>query len=249
MSDLHSRFLVNIVFLCLYFTTHVSAKKSCDFNIKVQQNLLNEGFHRNITYGIVFNTDKEEDVWLYRGCIVALDQPLPPGVYLNPDELNEFRRIKKLNAVTKNRINIELPTEESESSNVYIFGRIKQDKAYLWLPVHARYHKAVKGGGTARNTVKSPKLYLRCPDQRLDVCDKALSPDTFLCNGSSKEKCSWKQIPFTMVTEPLIWDVPVGDLDHYYTVAVGTGLVVVMGSVYLLQAAHEYQTKRRERAV
>ncbi|KAL0883455.1 hypothetical protein ABMA27_016834 [Loxostege sticticalis] len=250
MRALHSIFFVNTGIIFLYFTTNVFAKNSCEFDVKVKQVLLNEGFHRNITYGIVFNTEDEDDDWLYKDCIVAIDQTLPSGVYANPDEMEEFRRNHKLNAIPKNRINIELPTEQSEPSSVYVLGKIKQNKVNLWVPVHARYHKAVSGGGSARNEIEAPKLYLRCPDQRLDLCDKnVLPPVTFLCNGSSKEKCSWKKIPFTMLTDTLIWDVPVGDLEHYYAVALGTALVVVSGSVYLLQAAHDFKAGRVRKAL
>ncbi|KAJ8731638.1 hypothetical protein PYW07_004802 [Mythimna separata] len=234
---------------------YISAS-ACDFNVKLKQVLKNQGFHRNITYGIVFNSD-EDQCWLYKDCVVGLDQTLPHGVYANPDELSTLRRLKKLNAVPKNRINTELPAEHSYPTTTYITERIKDCKVYMWLPVHARYHLAMPGGGMARNTIGPPKLYLRCPDQRLDMCGKTGAPVTFLCNGGSKDKCSWKELPYTLLTDTLVWPIPVGNMEHYHAISVGTALVIAVGSLYLIKAVHEhklvtmsfnpYSSLRRER--
>lgn len=241
--------VLKIGLLFLSFISDITANP-CEFNVKVEQGIHNEGFHRNITYRILFNNEEDEERWLYRDCIVGLEQTLPPGVYTNPDELGDFRRTNRLNAIPKNPINIELPAEQSDPSTVYVMDNIRHNEAYLWLPVHARYHQAVSGGSTARNEIEAPKLYLRCPDQRLELCNKAVVPSMSpLCNGSSKEKCSWKVIPYTMMTDTLIWDVPVGNTDHYYIVAVGTSVVIVVGSMYLLKTIHEYKVGLRKKTL
>lgn len=53
-------------------------------------------FYRNITYGIVFNSDDERERWLYNDCIVGVDQTLPAGVFVNPDELSDLRRTQRV---------------------------------------------------------------------------------------------------------------------------------------------------------
>lgn len=53
----------------------------------------------------------------------------------------------QLNALPKNPINIELPAELSSPNTVYMTGKVVDGRAELWLPVHARYHQAVAGGG------------------------------------------------------------------------------------------------------
>lgn len=238
MAILFAQIKITLIFLLSFISEILT--NSCDFDVKVKQDLLNEGFHRNITYEIVFDTTENSNGMSLKNCIVALEQVLPAGVYVNPDELSDLRRIGKINALPRNRVNIELPTEHSEPNTVYILGKLIHNEVNIWIPVHARYHQAVTGGGMARNEVGAPSIYLRCPDQRLDMCGgpvpKTLS---FLCNGV-KEKCSWKDIPYSMLTDTLVWQVPVGNLDHYYLVGIGTGLVVVVGSLYLLNAVHEY---------
>ncbi|XP_059061483.1 phosphatidylinositol-glycan biosynthesis class X protein [Achroia grisella] len=236
--------MISILFLSLIcdITTN-----PCKLDVKVEQVIHNEGFHRNITYRIVF-TEDYEDRWSYRDCVLGLEQTLPAGVYTNPDELGDLRRINRLNAIPKNRINVELPTEQSEPNVVYIMDNVRDSQVYMWLPVHARYHQAVPGGSMARNEIGAPKLYLRCPDQRLDLCKKAVASSmTFLCNGSSKEKCIWKSIPFTMMTDMIVWDVPVGNTDDYYIVAGGTSIVIIVGSLYLLKIIHEYKVRPKQK--
>ncbi|PZC74894.1 phosphatidylinositol-glycan biosynthesis class X protein [Helicoverpa zea] len=230
-------FICFLVFLCCF---HYLSANACDFDVKLKQVLKNQGFHRNITYGIVFNSD-EDQCWLYKDCVIGLDQTLPHGVYANPDELSTLRRMRKLNAVPKNRINTELPAEHSYPTTTYITERIKDCKVYLWLPVHARYHLATPGGGMARNTIGPPKLYLRCPDERLEMCNKDAARVNFLCNGSSKEKCSWKELPYTLLTDTLVWPIPIGNMEHLHAISIGTAVVVAVGSLYLIKAIHEHK--------
>ncbi|CAK1579917.1 unnamed protein product [Parnassius mnemosyne] len=233
--------------LIIISSISVLATNVCNFNVRVKQTLINEGFHRNITYGIVFNTENDDERWLYEDCIVGLEQELPSGVFTNPDELSDLRRNKKLNAFPQNRVNVELPAEQSSPNKVYITGKVIDEKVNLWLPVHARYYQAVSGGGTARNEIEPPTLFLHCPDERLELCGANNAQAAFLCNGSPREKCKWKEIPYTMMTDTLIWDVPVGNTDHYYLVAMGTTTVIVVGSLYLLKTIHEYQISHRKK--
>ncbi|XP_013193413.1 phosphatidylinositol-glycan biosynthesis class X protein [Amyelois transitella] len=240
------RAIITIIITSLSVTSGFTSN-SCNFNAKLKQTLLNEGFHRNITYGIVFESDNDGDRWLYEDCTVSLEQVLPSGVFVNPDELGEFQRTHKLNAIPRGRVNIELPASQSRPSVVYLMGTVVQSKVTLWLPVHARYHHAVSGGGNARNWIEPPRLFLRCTDRRLELCNRKLTTSSFLCNGSSKEKCSWMKVPFIALTNTLIWDVPVGNTNHYYLVALGTTLVIVVGSLHLMSTIHEYKVRARRK--
>ncbi|XP_068633609.1 phosphatidylinositol-glycan biosynthesis class X protein [Battus philenor] len=230
----------------LTFSIGVSSTSFCKFNVKVKQTLKNEGFHRNITYGIVFDSEPDQR-WIYKDCLVGLIQELPEGVFANPDELSDLNRNKKINAALKNPVNIELPAESSNANNVYLTGKVIDGKANLWLPVHARYHQAVAGGGVARNEIGPPTLFLHCPDERLEACGTNKPLSIFMCNGSSRENCKWKKVPYTMLTDTLIWNVPVGNTDHYYLVATATATVIVVGSLYLLKAIHEYKVNMRKK--
>ncbi|CAH0585932.1 unnamed protein product [Chrysodeixis includens] len=233
---------MRVLISCIVFlsSVHYLSAFSCEFNVRLKQTLKNEGFHRNLTYGIILNGE-DDQCWLFKDCILGLEQVLPRGVFANPDELSALRRINKINAVPKQQVNVELPAEQSPPTVTYVIEKIQNCKVYMWLPVHARYHAALYGGGMTRNKINPPKLYLRCPDQRLEMCNRSAKPVNFLCNGSSKEKCSWKEIPYSVMSESIVWKIPVGNLDHYTKISVGTALVIAIGSLYLIKAIHEHK--------
>ncbi|KAG6456384.1 uncharacterized protein LOC115447490 [Manduca sexta] len=240
-------FSINIITAIVFLFISRYSASACNFSVKIEQGLRNEGFHRNMTYTIIFDNSEDYE-GLHRECILALEQTLPSGIYANPDELGDLRRIDRLNAIPKKRINIELPAEYSEPSGVFIISKVTTDKVEVWVPVHARYHMAAVNGGTFRNDIAPPKLYLRCPDQRLEACNMPVSPSAmYLCNGHSVAKCNWKEIPFTMMTDTLIWLVPVGNLNHFHLVAISTTVVVVVGSLYLLKSIHQHKVAIRRR--
>ncbi|XP_063363947.1 uncharacterized protein LOC134652715 [Cydia amplana] len=195
---------------------------------------------RNITYEILFNGDEDKPRRELRDCVVGLHQELPPGVYANPDELGDLKRAKKLFVLPQNRINIELPAEQSNPSTVYVMGAVTDDRADLWVPVHARYHQATYGGGMARNEIYPPRIFLYCPE--ILRCDGSTTPMLFTCEDEPKDCWStYKELPYTVLTDTLIWEVPVGNTVHYHAVAAATALVVIAGSLYLLKSVHQYK--------
>ncbi|GBP36647.1 Phosphatidylinositol-glycan biosynthesis class X protein [Eumeta japonica] len=237
MEDLEA----NNIFSYLYVTDYLTST-TCDFGVKMKQILLNEGFHRNITYEILFQDNTQIENWLY-SCIIGLDQPIPSGVYVNPDELGDLRRTNRMNAFPKNKVNVELVAAQASSSSVYVIGKVIENKLHLWIPIHARYHHAIVGGGMVRNEISPPKLYIRCIDDRLSMCKDVPVPDGSLFCSNDKENCDWLQMPYNLLTKSIVWEVPVGNLDHYYIAAVGTTMVIIVGSLYILKIIHEYKTK------
>ncbi|KAG7308916.1 hypothetical protein JYU34_006187 [Plutella xylostella] len=231
--------------LIVFASISFAASNSCSFSVKIKQILHNEGFHsffRNLTYNIEFLDEEDEPKPLFRSCVVGLDQTLPAGVFANPDELGDLRRVNKVNAIPKNPVNIESSAEQSSPTSVYVVGKVLGAHVNLWMPVHARYHKAAAGGGQTRTTLPPPRLHLKCPDARLDACDPAVArPVTFLCSSSLKDKCNWKEIQYVMITDTPFWDVPIGNTDHYRVVSIGTALVITVGSMYVLKAILDYK--------
>ncbi|CAB3261088.1 unnamed protein product [Arctia plantaginis] len=203
----------------------------------MKQDLVNDGFHRKMVYGITIIAsfrDHLPSLWPYKDCYISLHQPLPAGIYANPDELDDLNRSHRLYAVTK-KTNVELPTHLAEPNTAYVFQKIEGAWFETWLPLHARYHKAYWFGGYVVNEIEKPQMYMRCPDHQLEHCMNPMVPYKFLCTIHSDEKCIWKKIPFVVSTKsPVSWQTPIGDLNHYYPVAIVTTTVVIIGSIYLV---------------
>lgn len=233
-----------ILFVLFAFPYSSISKKKCNFNVELQQNLHNTGFHRNMTYIVSFHDDYE--IWLNQNCVMALEQELPPGVYAHPNELVNLRKRNKANIFLKKHVDIEALAEESTNSYVYIISKVLKNKIYVYLPLHGRYHAARQGGGTVKNYFESPTLYLRCPDNRLHDCRDILpNAVSFLCYDKSKKSCDWKQIPYISLSEAIQWEVPVGNTDSTYMVLAGTYLAILTGTFFILDSLRVYNSQSR----
>lgn len=89
---------------------------------------------RDLKYGVVFPD--------FHGISYTfmIKQKIPASIYVSTDQLEDLRRLEKLSYfIEEVRIDIEKPTEKSESFFIYLFG----DSSFLRkikLPVHFRYH-------------------------------------------------------------------------------------------------------------
>lgn len=220
--------------------------KTCDFNVKIEQKLHNEGFHRNLTYYIKFASNDEEERSIYKDCDVGIEQTLPAGVYAGVDEMKEHSCKNSLKTVFITPVDIEGNAKDSSPIVLQIYSKVMDSISSFSIPVHARYHEPARGGGMAINKIPPPKLYLKCPHDNLFQCED-YTPEkhvnTFCNKEMSKELCKWQLVPAIMVTDTLIWEVPVGNLDHYYIVAWITSIVIILASLYLIKNLHEHNFK------
>ncbi|XP_050351029.1 uncharacterized protein LOC126773855 isoform X2 [Nymphalis io] len=228
---------MNIIFGTLIYVlfSNGAVCKTCNFNVKIKQMLHNEGFHRNLSYYIDFASDDEEENWIYENCAVGLEQVLPAGVYASQDEIKDNGSKDLLHTIFQTPVNIELPANNASPIRFQLFSVVKDSRTHIHIPIHARYHRAKKGGGTVRNIIPPPALFLMCPDKNLNACEfPAIPPENNFCKKdiTSRELCPWKEIPAVMVTDTLFLDVPIGNIDHYYMVAWGTTVVIVVGDRY-----------------
>ncbi|XP_045498129.1 phosphatidylinositol-glycan biosynthesis class X protein [Colias croceus] len=244
MSRIVPIYSISCSLLFILFFLQGTESNICKFNVRLKQTLHNEGFHRNITYEITFGTNcNDGESMLYEGCSVGLEQVLPAGVYSSPDEIEDARY--KTITVFKNKVNIEAPAHESSPITVHLLGSVRDDSVFLYLPVHARYHRPVEGGGLARVDIPLPQLYLNCGSNKLDQCGIVPSKSNAFCPQSDKQ-CLWKEVP-VQVSKPLVWNIPVGNTNHYNIVMFGTVVAVVLGSIYLLREIHCYKLQQKEK--
>ncbi|XP_072948954.1 phosphatidylinositol-glycan biosynthesis class X protein [Epargyreus clarus] len=236
--------------LILSLPNSADSHNFCNFTMTVRQHLYNNGFHRNLTYKLVFENHSDDNsgtqYYLYDACVLGIQQRLPAGLFVNPDELSDLRRAEKLTAFPNNGVNIEVPAEYAQPFNAYIFTQVSYSKVETWLPVHARYHRAVKGGGFAHNELGAPSVFIRCPDHRMEECDMPMKTKTYLCE-KDPDRCLWKEIIPKMLNKPLDWPVPVGNLEHYYITAGLTLVAVLIASMWLIKAIHEHKVAYRQR--
>ncbi|XP_067630096.1 uncharacterized protein PIG-X isoform X1 [Eurosta solidaginis] len=156
----------------------------------VGMHLTDTGLHRELSYSVQFS-----DILHGKDCEYILEQLLPAGVYISVDQLNDLKRLKKLNAMYPPFVDIELPTEKSKAFTILLKG-IPQHLEVIKLPLHYRYHAPSKkskydgaikciyiGPFNSNNyyfsklvpvEIPIPKLYIKCVAQEADSIEDLL---------------------------------------------------------------------------
>ncbi|XP_077289748.1 phosphatidylinositol glycan anchor biosynthesis class X [Arctopsyche grandis] len=220
--------------ILVFFVLVKQVENKCDhIHARVSQNVLNDGFHREIKYTINLSEQKGLDVWSHGACRLTLEQILPSGAYVNADELQDMRRLNKVHACPVGDVDVEKPKHMSRPITVHMYSLVNSSRLSITLPIHLRYHRAKSKGGYEAVRIKNPWILLRCPNNVFKLCE---STDTIVapCAACSQHKCSWHNITTKSLTSPLEMVVPVGDLNDFTNVALVTFFVSFIGCFYII---------------
>ena len=146
-------------------------KGSCDLLdgvfVSVMRRIFSPGFHK-VKYVMVLSQSHFIDIspqellsevevmltttLLPDKCTLVMEETLPRGAYIDPDQLRDLRYSRGLRAFVPASIDIEKPEFESESWRVFIFRPLRVQEnlrvTSVQLPVHMRYHRP-SGQGAA----------------------------------------------------------------------------------------------------
>lgn len=219
-------------FLFLTLVCHVVAQKCFKPDVMITQNVENEGFHRDIKYLIEFSNENT-NILLSSGCKVALKQDVPRGLFVNPDQIADLIRIRKISAHIDGKINVESPMHLSEPHAIIIYSTNDTfSRIQLQLPIHLRYQRAQISGGFGKVELPKPSLLVHCPEGSI-LCGRSQKFQA-PCSHAEVNTCMWSNISFKAITNDIETLVPVGDLDHYPIVSIVTFLVACAGCIYIL---------------
>ncbi|NWI17268.1 PIGX protein, partial [Crypturellus soui] len=206
----------------------------------VTQQLLQEGFHRELLLQVELGVTRED---LGR-CTVAARTRLPSGIYVDPYELASLQRHNLTKAlVIPDAVDVEAP--EYLAPELVVFLYMTPDPRCsgcftATLPVHGRYHRPAENNGTALVTLKGPEILICCCDNHLSTeCWKPSDVEA-ACLERSNYPCQWYSVKHKLVNEELIMQIPVGLRQHRFMVCVTTLLATVLCSSMILAAACKY---------
>ncbi|XP_068145498.1 phosphatidylinositol-glycan biosynthesis class X protein isoform X1 [Drosophila tropicalis] len=196
------------------------------------------GFHRSLTYSVQFDYPLAG-----QDCEYMLLQPLPAGVYISTDELDDLQRLRRLRAVYPKFVDIEVPAMLGQPFNVLLGGAPKITDTLI-LPIHFRYHAPSDKRTSVTVSLDTPELYLNCPLGDNELIDNELvaRPDKLYCLNEAQssfvehlvkvktatgvENCNWKQIHVDyQLKAPLRADIPIGNTRAYLPVLYSTILL------------------------
>ncbi|NXH82311.1 PIGX protein, partial [Edolisoma coerulescens] len=203
----------------------------------VSQELLKEGFHRDLLVKVELGEDAG-------GCAVAARVHLPPGIYVDPDELATLQQQNLTKAVLfPDVVDVEAPEYLARDLLLLLFLEPDPRCSRCFraaVPVHARYHRPAEGTERALVVLESPEVLLCCCHGHLSAeCWEPAEVDT-PCSSHSTGPCQWHSTKHRPAYEESMLRVPVGLREHSSLVCALTLLTTGLCSGLILAAACKY---------
>ncbi|XP_056631163.1 phosphatidylinositol-glycan biosynthesis class X protein-like [Diorhabda carinulata] len=226
--------VVSIFIICIKILKVTCESSDClTLKTSITQKIEHEGFHREIWW-LLETSEPSTDVWLNSECKLILRLDVTSGMFINPDEIGELRRMGELCALIVGQIDIEAAAHEANEHVLYIFlNNSMIDKMQVFVPFHLRYQRAQIAGDYGKVGFRNPSLLTRCPKGLNQICNKGLKVEA-PCDENNNELCIWRNVSYSSYFDNVELFVPVGDLDHYPLVSIVTLLLGCAGCIYIL---------------
>ncbi|NWI53223.1 PIGX protein, partial [Calyptomena viridis] len=200
----------------------------------VTQELLKEGFHRDLLVKVELGEDAG-------GCAVAARTHLPAGVYVDPYELETLQQHNLTKAVLIPDVgDVEAP--EYLATDValvlYLEAEPRCSRSFRGaVPVHARYHRPAEGREGALVPLESPEVLLCCC-QHGHLAAECWEPAEVgaPCSAKNIAPCHWHSPTHRPAHEELVLEVPVGLREHSSLVCALTLLTTLLCAGLILSA-------------
>ncbi|NXP24563.1 PIGX protein, partial [Scytalopus superciliaris] len=200
----------------------------------VTQELLKEGFHRDLLVKVELGEDAG-------GCAVAARTHLPAGVYVDPYELATLQQHNLTKAVLiPDAIDVEAPEYAASALTLVLF--LEADPLCprcfrAAVPLHARYHRPATGTQEALVLLESPEVLLCCCHHG-HLAAECWEPAEVEapCLAEGNDPCQWHSTTHRPAREELVLEVPVGLREHSSLVCAVTLLTTLLCASLILAA-------------
>ncbi|XP_048762340.1 phosphatidylinositol-glycan biosynthesis class X protein-like isoform X2 [Ostrea edulis] len=172
------------------------------------------------------------------GCECLIEEELPPGLYIDPYELKNYRE-KGGPQFNSPAVNTENPKELSTSLKFIIYQEFSVEGSEyvtnVTIPVHVRYHQPSSEGSTSFIQIQNPHIYLLChrEDTQKTIKMETKKTKKFPCSSNPNKTCTYTETVYKTDADSVGFEVPVGDLRHRTTVVGVTLLLTLSGCFYL----------------
>ncbi|ENN71154.1 uncharacterized protein LOC109544648 [Dendroctonus ponderosae] len=224
------------IFIFACYMDIVSANEECiPLNVLIIQKVENLGFHRDLNW-FIETRDLNPDKWLNSSCNVTLKIDVGKGVFVNPDQADDLKRLGKLDILINGTVDVEVPAHEGKSYSVYIYlNRTEFLRSInVKLPIHLRYQRSLLGGH-GHVTLSKPQLLVHCPGSNKIICGKNTK---IMAPVSSEEPNNikvWKNVLYYQGELGVMeLEVPIGNLNDYSYVSVITCILGCAGCIYII---------------
>lgn len=234
-----------LVFLCFQFCfPNDEGEKACGRAV-VQRSQSKSGFHRDLVTYVEWDLSLSSlrshfDV---QDCQLLLVEHFPSGIYVDPDQIKDGEEFGGREVFSTEIINVESLAHHSSSLKIFLFpksvvinSRLETISANISIPIHLRYHQAALGKTFVAVSLLFPSVLGRCNgiDKRLATqcgaelikapCNAkipSVSCDWIILTSASKEH--------SISSRPLTFHVPVGQIEHSWSIVIVTVLSTMAG--------------------
>ncbi|XP_065413195.1 phosphatidylinositol-glycan biosynthesis class X protein isoform X4 [Chrysemys picta bellii] len=192
---------------------NLCAQATCP-DITVTQQLLKEGFHRDLLTKVELGAGDEA----IGSCTVAIKEHLPTGLYVDPYELASLQQHNLTEALMiPDTVDVESPEYLATDLAIVVYMKPDPQCACCFkamLPVHCRYHRPTEEDGEALAFLKSPEILIHCHKSFLSVECWKYSEVEAPCSVRNRHTCHWNKVKYKHVNKEVILQVPVGLKQH-----------------------------------
>ncbi|XP_042239664.1 phosphatidylinositol-glycan biosynthesis class X protein-like [Homarus americanus] len=204
-------------------------------NAQVERRLLNEGFHRDLETTVFLSSPED-----LQSCLVLIKEVLPPGSYVDPNQLRFLRAFGGPDFHVPQIINVETPEHLSPRVLAYFYILPQPMSDGRWLvnitvPIHLRYHRARSGESYSLEVpvrLQHPAVLVQCEDVGGDACRPLVQLEP--CPPSGVQLCEWLPVNTFSTSEAVMGIVPVGNTDLLDTVLLTTTCITAGATLLIL---------------
>jgi len=207
--------------------------------VSVMRRIFKPGIHKQILSEIEIMLTS---TLLPEKCSVLVEETIPRGAYVDPDELRDLKVRTGLNTFVPSTVDVEKPEFESEAFRVLIYRHLEVQEnlrvTKIMLPVRMRYHRPAaptKAGEqpTAIVKIQNPRILLNCEGE--DITDNCTGSKVVTQYCSQFEsKCQYINLPYKINVASLEVSVPVGNIEDSSLVVAVTTLITCGATIYLI---------------
>ncbi|XP_028930812.1 phosphatidylinositol-glycan biosynthesis class X protein [Ornithorhynchus anatinus] len=216
-------------------TARQDVQSTCS-ETKLTQDLLKEGFHRDLLIEVELGGSVEDT----GSCRVLLKQEIPSGLYVDPFELASLEEDRTAEvSVVPDFVDVEAPEYLSKEFDIFIYTKAIPERPGSFravFPIHSRYHRPQEQDGVATVVLKKPELLVHClkdfPTRKCWKHSEMAAP----CSLRSEQMCHWSSVEYILVSKEVRWNVPVGLTGHTPLVCLVTLLTTIFCCIYVLAA-------------
>eukprot|EP01129_Flabellula_baltica_P007088 TRINITY_DN2726_c0_g1_i3.p1 TRINITY_DN2726_c0_g1~~TRINITY_DN2726_c0_g1_i3.p1 ORF type:complete len:250 (+),score=38.68 TRINITY_DN2726_c0_g1_i3:1-750(+) len=239
----HTILLVSTLFM-IFSTTHtesVDGHNQISNRTAISRVLYGEGFHRVLDTGISLKFEDEIlfdglDVKGYDNCSFMIVETFSEGIYVDRYEVEDIERQGGPHVHFFSKIDLELPSYKSEQNIVLVYYHfnpqtVADGSVSITLPVHLRYQRPSNSVTHRKVFINEPLVYLTCSPPEITQ-----SPHMVPNN--------WIKLTPTNENLRLTALVPVGQRQSERIVSVGTLIVTIAGTLFIIQEIRK-KTKQK----